>query len=105
MFKRSDAEIKELFYKLQTRKDIANILEIEEKYLIYLLYVKRPENLYTEFSIKKKNGGDRRILAPESKLKNVQRKLAYILSLIYKPKICAYGFISKKSIRQNADTL
>lgn len=34
MFKRSDAEIKELFYKLQTRKDIANILEIEEKYLI-----------------------------------------------------------------------
>lgn len=103
MFKRSDDEIKELFYKLETRYDVADILEIDEKSLRYFLYVLRPENLYEEFSIKKKNGGERKICAPEIKFKNIQRKLAYILSLIYEPKVCSFGFIKGKSILNNAE--
>lgn len=103
MFKRSDSEIKDLFYKLDTRQSVADILEINEKSLRYFLYVKKPENLYTRFSIRKKNGDERIIFAPENRLKNVQRKLAYILSLVYDPKICAYGFIKNKNIIQNAD--
>ena len=31
MFKKTDSEIKELFGEAQTRKDIANLLEIDEK--------------------------------------------------------------------------
>ena len=48
-------------------------------------------------------GGTRCISAPEIRLRNIQRKLLYILEDVYEPKICAYGFISGKSICDNAD--
>lgn len=102
MFKRTENEIKELFGKAKTRKDIADLLEIEEKSLKYYLFVKRPENMYRAFSIPKKHGGSRQINAPSKKWCNIQRKLAYILTLKYKPKVCAYGFIKQKNILGNA---
>ena len=102
MFKRTDNEIIELFSKAQTRKDIADLLEIDEKSLRYYLFVVRPENMYNSFSISKKNGESRQINAPINKWRNIQRKLAYILTLNYKPKICAYGFIKQKNILDNA---
>jgi RNA-directed DNA polymerase len=102
MFKKTDSEIKELFGEAQTRKDIANLLEIDEKSLRYYLFVIRPENMYRSFSISKKNGGSRQINAPLKKWRNIQRKMAYILTLIYKPKVCAYGFIKQKNILGNA---
>lgn len=95
-------EIKELFPKLQTRHDVARILEIKESSLRYFLFKRRPENMYRTFSIKKRNGSDRQISAPQKELKAIQRKLAYILSCVYEPKICAYGFIEGKSIVGNA---
>lgn len=95
-------EIIENFRSLKTRTDVADLLEINDKSLRYFLFVKRPENMYTTFSIKKRNGGSREICAPNRELKTIQRKLAYILSLIYSPKICAYGFIKNKSIIENA---
>ena len=58
--------------------------------------------MYTQFMISKKNGKSRIISAPNKKLRNIQRKLAYVLSLMYKPKVCAYGFIDKKDIIGNA---
>lgn len=95
-------EIKELFPKLQTRHDVAGILEIKESSLRYFLYKRRPENMYCTFSIKKCNGSDRQISAPQKELKSIQRKLTYILSCVYEPKICAYGFIEGKNIVGNA---
>jgi S1-C subfamily serine protease len=95
-------EIKELFPKLKTRHDVAGILEIKETSLRYFLYKRRPENMYCTFSIKKRNGSDRQISAPQKELKAIQRKLAHVLSCIYEPKICAYGFIESKSIVGNA---
>lgn len=96
------AEIKEQFPKLQTRHDVARILEIKESSLRYFLFKRRPENMYRTFSIKKRNGSDRQISAPQKELKAIQRKLAYVLSSVYEPKICAYGFIEGKSILGNA---
>ena len=95
-------EIKELFPKLQTRTDVANILEIKESSLRYFLFKRRTENMYSTFCIKKRNGSDRVISAPQKELKAIQRKLAYVLSCMYNPKICAYGFIEGKSIVGNA---
>lgn len=46
-------EIKELFPKLQTRHDVARILEIKESSLRYFLFKRRPENMYCTFRIKK----------------------------------------------------
>lgn len=97
MLKKTDEEIIELFYKMETRKDLANILEIKDKSLRYYLYVKRPENQYTTFKIKKYDGNFRQIMSPHCELKSVQRKLAYILALIYEPKVCAFGFIKGKN--------
>lgn len=103
MFKRNDEEILKLFDNAKTREDIADLLEINEKSLRYFLFVVRPENMYTIFTIPKKRIGVRRISAPANELCAIQRKLAYILSLKYNPKICAYGFIKGKNIIGNAN--
>lgn len=95
-------EIKELFLKLQTRADVANILGIKESSLRYFLYKRRPENMYCTFNVKKRNGSDRQISAPQKELKAIQRKLANVLSCVYEPKICAYGFVDGKNIVGNA---
>ena len=102
MFKRQDDEIVSKFYKLQSRVDVADLLEIEEQSLRYFLYKRRPDNMYKKFTIRKKSGGARTILSPEAKLKNIQKKLAYILTLVYEPKVCVYGFIPDKNIIDNA---
>lgn len=103
IFTRTDDEIKALFLNLKSRQDVSNILEIDDKSLRYFLYVKRPEKQYRNFVIKKKNGSERQIYAPHNELKNIQRKLAYILNLVYEPKVCAYGFVKNKNILKNAE--
>jgi len=99
---RPDAELKELFFKVQNRGDIANLLEVEYKKLVYHIHIARPHDKYTTFDIPKKKGGVRTIKAPISSLKIIQRKLAYILSLVYQPKPSVHGFTSGKSISTNA---
>lgn len=81
---------------------MANLLEINDKSLRYFLYHKKTENMYRSFKIPKKNGEYRIINAPNKELKSIQRKLAYVLALVYKVKPSAYGFISKKNIIENA---
>lgn len=95
--------VKELFFKLETRKDVASILGISERSLRYFLYKIRPENMYHTFKIPKKDGTLREISAPNTKLKAIQRKLADVLSVVYVPKICSYGFISQKNNIKNAE--
>lgn len=90
------------FYLLQTRKDVAELLGINDDQLRYLLYKKRPERCYTEYCIPKKRGGYRTINVPESKLRNLQRKLLVILEDVYKAKPAAYGFIKTKGHIANA---
>jgi hypothetical protein len=102
MFKRSDQEIRELFFKLSSRKDVSDILEISDRSLRYFLYVKNPQNLYRKIILKKKDGSDRIIYSPDDKLKQIQRKLAYILNLIYERKPCTYGFVKSENIVNNA---
>lgn len=102
MFKKTDNEIIMAFDKAKTRQDIADLLEISEGSLRYFLFVIRPENMYKSFTIPKRHGGERNICAPIRKWRNLQRKLAYVLTLKYSPKVCAYGFIKNKCILDNA---
>ena len=53
---------------VKTRKDFAVFLGIELKFLTYILYHIKVENLYTTFEIPKKNGGTRIINAPDKKI-------------------------------------
>ncbi len=95
-------KVKVQFLALQSREDVANILGIKEKSLRYFLYGIKTDNMYTEFTIQKKGGGQRNICAPNKKLKNIQRKLANILNCVYKIKPAAHGFVYDKDIVTNA---
>ena len=96
---RQDSEqIKEKFLTLETREDVAALLGIQDKSLRYFLYSIKPDNMYSEFIIKKKNGEDRHIYAPDRRLKNIQRKMAQILNCVYKIKPAAHGFVLDKNI-------
>lgn len=91
------------FFDMKSRNDIANVLGIKESSLRYFLYAVKPKNMYHTFEIKKKNGELREINAPYKELKTIQIKLLHILEQIYIPKICTMGFVSNKSILDNAD--
>ncbi len=67
------------FNELQGRNQLADFLGIRRSTLTYILYVKRTENLYTFFTIPKRNGDSRPIHAPKPSLKSIQKLLAYAL--------------------------
>lgn len=68
------------FNQLQTKDEFAKLLGLKsDKYINYLLYNIQTDNLYTTFTIPKKNGGERVIHAPKKELKFLQKKLADIL--------------------------
>ena len=94
---------KQMFFTMETREDVADVLGIKEKSLRYFLFKRRPENMYHSFEIPKKSGGFRKISAPDKELKEIQKKLAAVLSLVYEPKICAYGFVNGKNFIDNAN--
>lgn len=98
----SDSLLRE-FFKLQSRNDLANLLEIDTSKLMYLLYGERKAaSQYKKFEIKKKNGKKRVILAPVSAIKTLQKKLNFILQLEYQPNVSAHGFINGRNILSNA---
>ena len=96
---------------IKTRKELANILNISEKKLTYILYVKKIDNMYRTFSIPKKNGETREINAPEKMLNFVQKNLAKFLlnyrNGIYKKENInnkvSHGFEKEKSFITNAE--
>ena len=66
--------------QLTTKDEFVRLLGFKNtKYINYLLYKIRTENLYETFSIPKKNGGERVIHAPKRDLKFLQKKLAEVL--------------------------
>lgn len=67
---------KERLYNLD---DLATMLNIKTKKLTYLLYIKKPDNMYNTFTIPKRNGGVRTINAPIGELKTIQKKLSNFL--------------------------
>lgn len=96
------------FYQISTRQELANVLNMQLKSLSYVLYKLNPQNLYTSFSIPKKSGGVRDIVAPQKPLANIQSKIANILMLQPENEAsgskASHGFIKNKSILTNAKT-
>ncbi|MBE3133112.1 MAG: RNA-directed DNA polymerase, partial [Acidobacteria bacterium] len=98
----SAADLRERFFALETREAVANLLEIKYGHLMWCVYRVPLSQRYTHFSLPKKSGGNRTIMAPVSTLKLVQRKLSQVLSAVYKPKPSAHGFLRGRSIVTNA---
>lgn len=77
--------------------DLSELLDITASNLAFLLYRLPDAEKYKAFCISKKNGGTRLILAPDPRLKLVQRKLNRILSVSYESinenhRVAAHGF-------------
>lgn len=95
-------DINAAFLNIKSRHDLAAILHEPYRRLTFLVYAKDPNSQYSSFEIAKGYKKTRIIEAPTTALKNIQRKLADILSQVYKPKFSAHAFIIGKSIVTNA---
>lgn len=110
-------KIKLLFFKMQTREDLLNLINISSKelhgeraYLFdlralsYYSNYKLSNNRYWSFLIKKKSGGNRKIHSPTRNLKILLQILNYILQCVSEPNAVANGFVLGKSVVTNANT-
>jgi len=101
--KLSDEELKSRFKTIKNIDDFCDLIDVEKKVLIYLLYRKNNRILnYKKFKIKKNSGGYREICSPNSSLKIIQQKLLYILNLFYSPRKSVHGFCLNENILKNA---
>lgn len=97
----SDDELRAQIQLLKDTNGVADLLGMSRGLLDGLANSHNAKAYHT-FHIPKKAGGDREIRAPRESLKEVQRRLVRVLSLLYTPPECAFGFIAKRSIVQNA---
>lgn len=102
ILKASPDEVRKRFFLLETREDLADLLEVPYWILAYHLYRIAPTLQYKTFTIKKKSGGHREISAPTSSIKILQKKLVTVLYSVYRRKPCVNGFVSDRSILDNA---
>ncbi|WP_160833645.1 retron Ec67 family RNA-directed DNA polymerase/endonuclease [Pantoea sp. Seng] len=94
--------------KLKNLKDVATFLGCKPKALSYLLFF--DENKYRTFEIKKKSGGSRKILAPNDKLKAIQKILSNVLYDCYaeiyptkKYSVISHGYVRKEKNQINKE--
>lgn len=85
---------------LKTAQDLADLLKIDYKTLIYYTY-RNTEKNYAKIAIPKKAGGTRDLYIPVTPLKLVQTKLSKILQELYQPKPSVHGFVLDRSILTN----
>ena len=90
------------FRLLRTRQDVAELLEVEDKFLRAILYGIKERAWYRMFEIQKKSRGTRLISVPPKNLAILHRKLNIVLNVAYTPKWCAFGFVRGKNIVGNA---
>jgi RNA-directed DNA polymerase len=89
------------FRSMSSIQSVAALLNVRLKDLQYYLY--RPGlNKYRQFKVLKKGGGYRNLAEPIKGFKIIQKRLAQVLSCVYRPRPSVNGFVSKRSIATNA---
>lgn len=114
-----NSEVKSKFNNLNSLQDFANLLqyiliekvqfditigtfEITPNLLTFFSFSLKKGEAYSQFEIKKKSGGTRKISTPKFALKIVQKCLLELFMIIYKPHKSAHGFVARKSVATNA---
>lgn len=82
---------------------LAAIFGVSAQRLASLLYSSGGVSGYRVFEIPKKSGSYRIIESPVGTRRRVQVSLKGMLDEIYRPPSAAHGFVSKRSVRTNAD--
>ncbi|MES1191105.1 MAG: reverse transcriptase domain-containing protein, partial [Steroidobacter sp.] len=90
------------FEKIATTNDLAAAMGLSKTQIVYWAFLAPNDQLYTEFDIQKRAGGIRRIKAPLPPLKEIQRRLAVLLSDMYEPRHSVHGFVRARNILTNA---
>ncbi|OEM47145.1 retron Ec67 family RNA-directed DNA polymerase/endonuclease [Escherichia coli] len=62
-----------------SKPDLARLLGIDPVFMTRVIYIRNTDNLYSQFTIKKKNSSDRHISAPDPELKEIQSRLSDLL--------------------------
>jgi RNA-directed DNA polymerase len=88
--------------QLATRADVAALLEIPLARLTWWVVASSPQKRYKRFDILRRNGGVRTIHAPAKPLKEIQQKLAAILTSYYEVPRHVHGFAPERSAVSNA---
>lgn len=91
-------------------KDLADLLGYKPSAVSYIVYKIPNESKYIDFTIPKKDGGERKIRAPIGPLKNLQERLAELLGKCYEEirvkskhkRSLSHGFRKNHSIITNA---
>lgn len=104
----------EALKQITTKPHLAALLGVKAQTLTHVLYRLTPATQYTPFTVPKKSGGIRTVLAPSEKLKSLQSKLSILLldcideineantkKYTYKHAL-SHGFVRKSSIMTNA---
>ncbi|MGD9609848.1 MAG: trypsin-like peptidase domain-containing protein [Desulfovibrionaceae bacterium] len=97
-----DEKLVSKFFSLRTRASVAEFLNTTDAELVRILYSKPLSTSYTTFFIPKKHGPLRRIDAPKLWLKQIQRRLCDVLSMIYEPKSSVTAYVKDGGIVFNA---
>ncbi|TAH22442.1 MAG: RNA-directed DNA polymerase [Cytophagales bacterium] len=74
--------------------------QLSKKLLTFFAFKK--EDKYQRFTIKKKSGENRFILAPHRYLKLIQKCLNVVLNVVFEPHWASHGFVLDKNIVTNA---
>jgi RNA-directed DNA polymerase len=98
----SPEELKKKFLVMKDRRDVAILLDVDEKTLIYHLFVVREENKYKTFNIPKSHGGTRSISAPISTIKIIQKKFNQVLQSVYGPRNVVHSYRHDRNVITNA---
>jgi RNA-directed DNA polymerase len=61
------------------------------------------DRMYSQFDIAKRSGKVRSIMAPEQRLKIIQRRLAPLLDQLYRRRQPVHGFVHDRSVKSNAE--
>ena len=99
---RSDDELRRLFGSLRTRADVAELLEVPDRVLVSVLYLRKEPNRYRTIHIAKRKGGTREVRVPPHSLSILQAKLNRVLQAVYNPRSWVHGFARSRSIVSNA---
>ena len=88
---------------LLTRADVARYLGVELRALTWWVWVLDEHKRYQEFAIRRRTGGEPRIIsAPIKPIKDFQRGLLTLLETAYQPRPHVHGFARKRSPLTNA---
>lgn len=90
------------FLSITTPQNLASFLGITPSVLAFRNYQMPASSKYKEFTIIKRSGGTRKILAPTDKIKSLQRRISEALYAIYEPLVYSHGFEIDRSIKTNA---